>query len=98
MGSLVRRKEKNVVEVLTKEEGSTHEFLDATLVDEDWHGDAEDGEDAEVLGGKPEAPLHHLARQTVRLDERVGLDVGGVARTSSHCCLGVGKKKGRGEA
>ena len=75
----------------------THEFLHASFVDEDGHGDAKDGEETEVLGRKPEAPLDHLAREAVGLDERVGLDVSGGA-WAGHLCVAVteeGKKSGR---
>ena len=63
----------------------THELGDASLVDEHGHRDAEDGEDAEVLGGETEGLLHHLARVPVGLDELVGPHVRGVARADRHC-------------
>ena len=62
----------------------THELADATLVDEDGDGDAEDGEHAEVPRGEPEAALDDLAREPVRLDELVRHHVGGRAR-AGHC-------------
>ena len=65
-------------------EGPTYKFIYAGLVDEDGNGDAEYGEQAEIPGRKPESPLDHLAREGVGLDERVRVDVSGVAR-ASHC-------------
>ena len=74
----------------------THELADATLVDEDGDGDAEDGEHAEVPRGEPEAALDDLAREPVRLDELVRHHVGGRAR-AGHCdASGRGRGGGGG--
>ena len=63
----------------------TYEFVHASFVDDDGHGDAEHGEDPQVPRGEPETLLQHLSRRAVRLDELVRDRVRGGPGSSSHC-------------
>ena len=63
----------------------TYEFVHASLVDDDGHGDAEHGEDPQVPRGEPETLLQHLSRRAVRLDELVRDHGRGGPGSSSHC-------------